>query len=85
MAEQVALTSPLTRPRLRVAGNPWDHWPDCRGMGGRIAVESAQVVGNGQEVAHLAQFDAVQAGQRIALVGHVAMLGPPPPIHNAEL
>ena len=54
-------------------------------MGGRIAVESAQVVGNGQEVAHLAQFDAVQAGQRIALVGHVAMLGPPPPIHNAEL
>ena len=35
------LTSALARPRVRVAGNPWDHWPDRRGTSGRIAVESA--------------------------------------------
>jgi hypothetical protein len=41
-----------------------------------------QVVGDGKEVAHLAQLDPIEARNRIALVGHVAMLGGPPSIHN---
>ena len=33
----------------RVAGSSWNQWPDVHGMGGRMAVESAN---NGQLLKH---------------------------------
>ena len=27
----------------RVAGSPWNQWPDVHGIGGRMAVESARL------------------------------------------